>query len=384
MKKYLLFAIVVFSLFFVSPKAATSSGIPLTIFGSSVPTSFDIEGGGYKSGTAVLVTYDVLDTMPYVVLDICSTGGVDFSISNNGYTSYFSEDSVLTLNTKKKCKIGNYDGVIWKVQFMVGKFGSADSAGEVVVSSYVKLVNNYGYYGFYRITNAYLSDEDVLTPLINSSNDSQKQQEQLDEQKKTNSKLDDVKGKQDEAEKTRKGILGTIKDVLSNIINLPKKIVEFLVDALKSLFVPTDDQLYEIVNDSKELSENFGFVGEAVAFFLNIFTGLLGMVNANGCIEMPAFKIGATSLFDEHTFWEARNVCLADNTILSANIDTIRTITSIAFVSLFLGFAASKFFGILSKNDSGTSITYDENDNSFTVNDWSRTNGITYNRRYKS
>ena len=156
------------------------------------------------------------------------------------------------------------------------------------------------------------------------------------------------------------------------------------MDALKSLFVPTDDQLYEIVNDSKELSENFGFVGEAVAFFLNIFTGLLGMVNANGCIEMPAFKIGATSLFDEHTFWEARNVCLADNTILSANIDTIRTITSIAFVSLFLGFAASKFFGILSKNDSGTSITYDENDNSFTVNDWSRTNGITYNRRYKS
>ena len=384
MKKYLLFAMVLFSLFIVSPKAATSSGIPLTIFGSSVPTSFDIEGGGYKSGTAVLVTYDVLDTMPYVVLDICSTGGVDFSISNNGYTSYFSEDSVLTLNTKKKCKIGNYDGVIWKVQFMVGKFGSADSAGEVVVSSYVKLVNNYGYYGFYRITNGYLSDEDVLTPLINSSNDSQKQQEQLDEQKKTNSKLDDVKGKQDEAEKTRKGILGKIGEVLSSIASLPKKIVEFLVDALKSLFVPTDDQLYEIVNDSKELSENFGFVGEAVAFFLNIFTGLLGMVNANGCIEMPAFKIGATSLFDEHTFWEARNVCLADNTILSANIDTIRTITSIAFVSLFLGFAASKFFGILSKNDSGTSMTYDENDNSFTVNDWSRTNGITYNRRYKS
>ena len=105
MKKYLLFAMVLFSLFIVSPKAATSSGIPLTIFGSSVPTSFDIEGGGYKSGTAVLVTYDVLDTMPYVVLDICSTGGVDFSISNNGYTSYFSEDSVLTLNTKKKCNL---------------------------------------------------------------------------------------------------------------------------------------------------------------------------------------------------------------------------------------------------------------------------------------
>lgn len=362
MKKYLLFAIVVFSLFFVSPKAATSSGIPLTIFGSSVPTSFDIEGGGYKSGTAVLVTYDVLDTMPYVVLDICSTGGVDFSISNNGYTSYFSEDSVLTLNTKKKCKISNYDGVIWKVQFMVGKFGSADSAGEVVVSSYVKLVNSYGYYGFYRITNAYLSDEDVLTPLINSSNDSQKQQEQLDEQKKTNSKLDDVKGKQDQTNDTltsedddttskKCGVVCKLKGIFTGIIELPKKIVTLIIDALKKLFVPTDDQLYEIVNDSKELSENFGFVGQSMSFFINIFTSLLGMVNANGCIEMPAFKIGATSLFDEHTFWEARNVCLADNTILSANIDTIRTITSIAFVSLFLGFASRKFFSILSKSE---------------------------------
>ena len=157
---------------------------------------------------------------------------------------------------------------------------------------------------------------------------------------------------------------------------MPKKIVEFLVDALKSLFVPTNDQLYEIVNDSKELSENFGFVGESVSFFLNIFTSLLGMVNANGCIEMPAFKIGATSLFDEHVFWEARNVCLADNVILSANIDTIRSITSIVFVSLFLGFAVSKFFGILSKNDSGSTTTYDGDGNASTI-EWSRVNGNT-------
>lgn len=353
--KYLVFAVALFSLFVINANAATSSGIPLTIFGSSVPTSFDIDGGGYKSGTAVLVTYDVLDTMPYVVLDICSTGGVDFSISNNGYTSYFSEDSVLTLNTKKKCRISNYDGVIWKVQFMVGKFGSADSAGEVVISSYVKLVNNYGYYGFYRITNAYLSDEDVLTPLINSSNDSQKQQDQLDEQKKTNDKIDKTNDTltSDDNDTTSKkcGVVCKLKGIFTGIIELPKKIVEFLVDALKSLFVPTDDQLYEIVNDSKELSENFGFVGQSMSFFINIFISLLGMVNANGCIEMPAFKIGATSLFDEHIFWEARNVCLADNLILNANINTIRTITSIVFVSLFVGFATRKFFSILSKSE---------------------------------
>lgn len=168
---------------------------------------------------------------------------------------------------------------------------------------------------------------------------------QLNEQVKTNEKLD-------EANETSKGIWGTIKEVLSNIISLPMKLVELLIDALKSLFVPTDEQLYEIINDSKELSENFGFVGESINFFINIFTSLLGMVNANGCIELPEFTIGKTSLFDSFTFWKAQNVCLNDNVILSNNINTIRTITSIVLVGLFINFASKQFFNILSKNES--------------------------------
>ena len=197
-----------------------------------------------------------------------------------------------------------------------------------------------------------MSDEDILTPLAENQ---KKHQESLDVQNKTNDKIDktnDTLTSEDNDTTSKKcGVVCKLKGIFTGIIELPKKIVKLIIDALKSLFVPTDDQLYEIVNDSKELSENFGFVGEAVAFFLNIFTSLLGMVNASGCIEMPAFKIGATSLFDEHIFWEARNVCLADNLILSANITTIRSITSIVFVSLFVGFATRKFFSILSKSE---------------------------------
>ena len=387
MKKYLFFGIVVFSLFIVSPKAAqiSSSNFSLSIGDKSLPFT-----NGYGSNSNVslpinLYSFESQKEYTYLVFSVCSTGGFNNAkITNAGYNSYFNEDSLLIYQDKSKsCNVDGYNGLLWKIQIQVGKFSDFDGAGELYAASNF-VYTSYGYYTANKFYDAYLSSVDVLSPLISSSESNKNQQETNKKLDETNKKLDDVKGKQDEAEKTRKGILGKIGEVLSSIASLPKKIVEFLMDALKSLFVPTDDQLYEIVNDSKELSENFGFVGEAVAFFLNIFTGLLGMVNANGCIEMPAFKIGATSLFDEHTFWEARNVCLADNTILSANIDTIRAITSIAFVSLFLGFAASKFFGILSKNDSGTSMTYDENDNSFTVNDWSRTNGITYNRRYKS
>lgn len=148
------------------------------------------------------------------------------------------------------------------------------------------------------------------------------------------------------------GVICKLKGIFTGIIELPGKLVNLLIDALKSLFVPTNEQLNEIIEDSSELVENFGFVGESVDFFINIFTSLLGMVNQNGCITLPEFTIGTTSLFESHTFWEEQQVCLSDNTILSDNIETIRTITSIALVCLFINFASSKFHSILSKEDS--------------------------------
>lgn len=379
-KKYLVFAVALFSLFLVNTKAEvlTSSSFDLSLYESTLPLTKYVSANSSFKGTIFLNNFSMKEEYSFLLFDACINLAVDssnFIISNTGYNAYFLEESVKVYKMNDSCYVNSNAGVHYRVQIQVGGFKDSEGDG-LNASSYLTIKNNKGYNSFWRFYSPQLSSVDVLTSLINSSKDSEKQQEIIDEQKKTNSKLDDVKSKQDEAETTRKGILATVKDVLSNIINLPKKIVEFLVDALKSLFVPTDDQLYEIVNDSKELSENFGFVGEAVAFFLNIFTSLLGMVNANGCVTMPAFKIGATSLFDEHTFWEARQVCLADNAILSANIDTIRTITSIVFVSLFLGFAASKFFGILSKNDSGSSTTYDGDGNASTT-EWSRVNGHT-------
>lgn len=141
------------------------------------------------------------------------------------------------------------------------------------------------------------------------------------------------------------------KNLINGILELPSKLVNLLIDGLKLLFIPTDEQLNQIINKSKDLTENFGFVGESMNFFINIFTSLLGLVNQNGCINLPEFSIGETSLFEAHTFWEEQLVCLSDNAILSNNIDTIRTITSIALVCLFVNFASRKFFSVLSKND---------------------------------
>ena len=175
------------------------------------------------------------------------------------------------------------------------------------------------------------------------------------EQEETNDKLDDlndsITSDSDDIESGSCGIICKLKGIFTGIVELPGKLVNLLIEALQGLFVPTNEQLQEIIEDSSELAENFGFVGQTIDFFIDIFTSLLGMVNADGCITLPEFTIGETSLFDEHTFWEETQYCLADNEILSENIDTIRTITSIGLVCMFITFAAAQFHNILSKTD---------------------------------
>lgn len=217
--------------------------------------------------------------------------------------------------------------------------------------------SNFDYVGYrisYQGTEPPSNDE--VTSFI--TQESNKINQNIDSMKEKQDKTNELIESEDDDTTSKKcGMLCKLKGIFTGIIELPGKLVELLVNALKSLFVPTDDQLYDIVNESKELTDNFGFVGESVNFFLTIFTSLLGLVNANGCVELPEFTIGATSLFESYTFWQAQNVCLGDNAILSANINTIRTITSIVLVSLFINFAARKFFNILSKNDNDQART---------------------------
>ncbi len=191
-----------------------------------------------------------------------------------------------------------------------------------------------------------------------------------------------------ETDGTSGGLFGMITNFTNSVGQWFKDLLGGILDGIKGLFVPTDDQLYEIVNDSKDLTENFGFVGESLNFILTIFTSLLGLVNANGCIELPEFSIGETTLFPSHKFWDAQNVCLADNVILSSNISTIRSFTSIILVCMFIGFGASKFFTILSKNDyandsSGVDVLYDASKDETTISTYERRGTSTSRTRRK-
>lgn len=408
MKKYLLFSILVFNLFlFNSVKALENSNIGTFIgegnfyslqgyptaqsmgfqvnnalsgnsdLWSAIPTNtnwtYGQNGGAltqcgmsFVAGFYYSVSYHFLisSMSNYLHPFYTSWAGHRVGILNTAYAKPSFEYASVSAGLEMTKYLDNDYIGSFTVIFKAPNNGTCVS---IAFSSYDRATNPqlapFVGYKYSSLGSAPLTEEQIRNALSADVNDIKTRIDSMkDEQVKTNQKLDDLKSSQDKTNDTltsededttskKCGVVCKLKGIFTGIIELPKKIVTLIIDALKKLFVPTDDQLYEIVNDSKELSENFGFVGQSMSFFINIFTSLLGMVNANGCIEMPAFKIGATSLFDEHTFWEARNVCLADNTILSANIDTIRTITSIAFVSLFLGFASRKFFSILSKSE---------------------------------
>lgn len=213
MKKYLLFAIVVFSLFFVSPKAAVmaKNSYYVKVANSDLPYKTGVSAGGYIRPNVLLynlaeATADAQGAFNakfnFLILDVCSSNlftNDNVTIENTATNAYFDSDSLLVYNTNMSCDIGNdYKGTLYKVQMQVGKYVDSEGDG-LYAGSYLKVINKYNYYTTTIFKNSVLSDEDVLTGLLqnNITNDLQReilnQQKEFDKkQEETNKKLDDL------------------------------------------------------------------------------------------------------------------------------------------------------------------------------------------------
>lgn len=302
----------------------------------------------------------VNDTDNTVILDLCAGDGIivkrTATVGNSCAYSCFSQN-VSVQNLNRSCVTANNStGFSFRIFLPVNKWdwrSVTSPNGHVYLDDKIT-ISSKNYNSNFIVYGAYLTDE-----LVAGTTDYSEINSQINALNSninnTNSKLDDANSKLDEAENTRKGILGTIKDVLSNIISLPKKIVEFLVDALKSLFIPTESQISEVINDSKELSENFGFVGEGVSFSVQLFTSLLNISQSTGCVDFPEFSLDFTnvdSIGHMVKFWDKKGVCLADNQWFgtgSNGIVVVRSVTTILCIVVFLNFCYKAFFRVLSK-----------------------------------
>ena len=371
------------------------NGWDISSFRQNVPTTSNGSQNYLNIKTTNLV--DITSVPQYGYVSLCASGGKISYYDSNQLSN------VQVINSNNECYNFNSAIVGHVVYFifempMNSVWNCSATGGNCYINdnSYVVWSEYFGatysLYGF-GFGNTRFEFDNSSASIINKGN------EIINEVQAGNQAIIDNQNQNaQQASEERQGIWNTLTSGISNIgnwfNNLGSSITNgltslgnFIIDGIKGLLIPTDEQIYEIIEDSQEMSENFGFIGQSMNFFINIFTSFLSMTNGNGCAILPEFTLpfSETNLdIDDVTFWEEQQVCLNSNPILSSNIDTIRTITSIALVCMFLTFAASKFFSILSKNDSGTVATFNP-DGSVDVSDYEVVNGFktVHRKRYK-
>lgn len=220
MKKFLFFAVALFSLFLFNVKGAVlpSNLYSVNLYDSSIPFTFAINPNDTKSGTLIYNLYDIeRPQFIYLVFDVCTTANLNnVTISNTGYNAYFDENSLITYNTGITCYTNGYKGGLFKLQVRVGKF--LDSGGDGFnASSYLNIKSDVSYPAPYTFSNVIVTDEDVLFGLKQNNITNELQRDILNaqlefnrKQDQTNEKLDDLNKNQQDTNKKLDDVKGAI------------------------------------------------------------------------------------------------------------------------------------------------------------------------------
>ena len=110
-------------------------------------------------------------------------------------------------------------------------------------------------------------------------------------------RIDDTNKKLDEQNETSKGILGKLKDLLSYINPFSDnffvyKLIELLIDALKSLFIPKDGFFMGWWNDFKSyMNLKLGFLTKPIDIFISFISGYLNLSDSNIIINIPDITV---------------------------------------------------------------------------------------------
>lgn len=242
--------------------------------GQNQKFSFGLVPYGYEAGTTLFISIVLCTDFDFGGQGYGDTGLSNFQVYKSDYTCSFNGSSytggrIRIVGLNLKTGGGNeFSGGFYLWQMTSGSISLID---------------------FKVSANGFVDIKDYAQQSVIDG-----QKEQTNEQKKTNDKLD-------EAENTRKGILGTIKDVLSNIINLPKKIVDLVVDGLKSLFIPDDTEF--ITNFVDSIEDKLGFIAEVPISVINFG---LGLVNASWT-EVTSISFPSINIFGYY-FWDAQEI----------------------------------------------------------------------------
>lgn len=330
-----------------------------------------IEGNNY----AVTYYFSMTDSSNYLHPSYSSYSnklgiGTNYSNANLdfNYTSVSTGVEMLTIpnwSTPFGSEIGTFT--------IVFKANETGTCLNVAFSSSDKntYANEVGFIGrhFQDLGAGTLTSSEVQTIIDNSINNALGGLES--EQQETNDKLDDlndsISSDSEDTSSSSCGIICKLKGIWEGITNLPNLILDGLGNLFTYLLVPSDDQFEELIEDSADLAENFGFVGQSYDFAVELLSTFRNYSSGyyNNYLTFPEFSIPATSLTPEVVFWEDTKVNFVNNELLNKSvgattvISLIRTITSFFIIGWFVSWGFKEFYRVMSKStaiDDGSDI----------------------------
>lgn len=177
------------------------------------------------------------------------------------------------------------------------------------------------------------TDEDII------SNANKNTEEIINNQ---NGNTQTIVDKLEEQEETSKGIWQTIKDIFVFLKELPSKLVNLLLDGLKSLFIPDSDELSSIMDNFKAtMSEKLGVIYQVGDLLIGIFQDIMSDTQeADSCLTFPSLSIPnvSTPIFEEQEW------CFSSITDkIPILLTTIRGITGILITIAFVNMLKKKY-----------------------------------------
>lgn len=373
--KYFIFPIVFISLFTINVNAVPVD-IKLSSFTYDNRNMLNLDWYGIGSGNSNLsFDFDFIkidDNAQYLYTSIvlCSD-----SIYSSSYANDPSEITNIQINnTNYSCsyKNSNYTGgKVVIITFLAYSSGAnsiviyQDKYASIQLIDFV--VDSSGYVNPMNYSNQTLINQN--SQIINQNNTLIDKSDEI----KSSITSDDS-----DISSNKCGIICKLKGIFTGIVNLPSKIG----DLLKSLFIPSDGQMSDLLNDTQsQLNSKLGILGLPTSIYTQFLNLLTSDVNENTCIQFDNIK---DPVYDQLLIGSS-SFCF--NTLLqNENLNTFRTscllIVGGLLLLAFVSFLKKQYNRILDINDPDENYEYITSEDSYNI-DYStgEVTGMKHNER---
>lgn len=404
--KYFIIPIILISLFTLNVNAVTIKPYDFIIFGTKdLPTQNWIRTNNTQKVSQTIFTLNTtnittslpsdvqLFTEVYacVVHDGVGDLGNSTYITNVDQDGGFKNGNVNSVNLNVSCKVPDgYPGTMYKFYFQIYSWEVPSGGADFLrVSSYWNFNNLTMKTLNITITNIYITDTDNYLDDATLASQGKGQQVIINQNESIINNTDTIISKTDEIKGTitsddsdvtssKCGIICKLKGIFNGITNLPSKIGELL----KSLFIPSDEQMSDLLNDTQtQLNSKLGILGLPTSIYTQFLNLLTSDVNENTCIQFDDIK---DPVYDQLLIGSS-SFCF--NTLLqNEKLNTFRTscllIVGGLLLLAFVSFLKKQYNRILDINDPDENYEYITSEDSYNI-DYStgEVTGMKHNER---